>query len=185
MGVHWSWITSSWASVGMVALSAVGVYLALLLFTRLAGLRAFSKMSSFDFAITVAFGSIVGGTLIAEDPPLLHGVVGLGVLFLIQYVVSRVRRPPLALTGPIDNEPLLLMVGGEILHDNLEKGRMTEEDLRAKLREANVHRWDQIRAVVMETTGDVSVLHADPDAPPLERRLLQNVRGSDRHFPQS
>jgi len=63
--------------------------------------------------------------------------------------------------------------------------RMTEDDLYAKLREANVTRWDQVRAVVMESTGDVSVLHADPEAPPLEAGLLHGVRQADQFPPSS
>ena len=74
----------------------------------------------------------------------------------------------------------LVMAGPEILHENLKNVRMTENDLYAKLRQANVTRRDQIRAVVMETTGDVSVLHADPDGQPLEDELLYGVENADR-----
>lgn len=178
--MSWGWMTARWSSLLMAAASALGVYVAVVAFTRLAGLRAFSKMSSFDFAITVAFGTILGSTLLTRDPPLVRGVVGLGVLYLVQYLVSVLRRPPVRLSRLVDNEPLLLMEGGEILHENLEEGRMTEADLRAKLREANVRRWEEVEAVVMETTGDVSVLHGEGDSeePGLDRSLLTGVRGS-------
>ncbi|MFB6098832.1 MAG: YetF domain-containing protein [Salinibacter sp.] len=58
------------------------------------------------------------------------------------------------------------MDGPEVLSDNLCRANMTEADLRAKLREANVTRLAQVRAVVMGSTGDVSVLHAHPDESP-------------------
>ena len=54
---------------------------------------------------------------------------------------------------------------------------MTEADLRAKLREANVLAMDEIRAVVMESTGDVSVLHGPPGS--LSRELLRDVEEGD------
>lgn len=63
------------------------------------------------------------------------------------------------------------MAGPDVLYDNLHKAQMTEDDLRAKLREANIIDPAQIRAVVMETTGDVSVLHADPQGPDLDPQL--------------
>lgn len=56
--IDWSWITTTGTAVLMVVLSALGIYLTLVLFTRLAGLRSFSKMSSFDFAITVGIGTV-------------------------------------------------------------------------------------------------------------------------------
>lgn len=36
---------------------------------------------------------------------------------------------------------------------------MDESDLIAKLREANVHDFNEVKAVVFESTSDVSVIH--------------------------
>lgn len=68
------------------------------------------------------------------------------------------------------------MDGPQILHENLRRARVPETDLIAKLREANVLNLDQVRAVVLETTGDISVLHGGPDGPDLEPTLLTGVR---------
>jgi uncharacterized membrane protein YcaP (DUF421 family) len=72
------------------------------------------------------------------------------------------------------------MAGSDILRDNLRAAQMTEGDLYAKLREANVTQLEQVRAVVMESTGDVSVLHADEGDPDLDADLLHGVRDADR-----
>jgi len=61
----------------------------------------------------------------------------------------------------ISNQPIMLMRNGEIIEENMKKCKVTNAELRAKLREANVLRLSQARAVIFETTGDVSVLHAD------------------------
>ena len=37
--------------------------------------------------------------------------------------------------------------------------RVTEGDLRSKLREANVVKLSEVKAVIFETTGDMVVLH--------------------------
>ena len=50
----WARMTGSDPSLPMILLTGIGIYAALLVPTRLTGLRSFSKMSSFDFAITVA-----------------------------------------------------------------------------------------------------------------------------------
>ncbi|MEF8815937.1 MAG: hypothetical protein V5A20_06070 [Salinibacter sp.] len=41
-------------------------------------------------------------------------------------------------------------------------------------------RLEQVRAVVMESTGDVSVLHAPPDAPAIDESLLADVQEETR-----
>ena len=68
------------------------------------------------------------------------------------------------------------MKGSEILHENLKKSSVTEGDLRAKLREANVIELSEVRAVVFETTGDIAVLHASNPDRELEDWLLKDVK---------
>jgi uncharacterized membrane protein YcaP (DUF421 family) len=48
---------------------------------------------------------------------------------------------------------------GKILHDKLKACNVGEDDLIAKLREANVHDFKDVKAVIFESTGDVSVIH--------------------------
>ena len=72
---------------------------------------------------------------------------------------------------------MLLMRDGEILYENLHKTNMGEDDLIAKLREANVIDFDEVLAVVLESTGDVSVLHNNGDKKLMEK-LLQGVQDS-------
>jgi uncharacterized membrane protein YcaP (DUF421 family) len=176
--MDWTWITTTGAAALMVVVTTVGIYAALLLFTRTAGLRSFSKLSSFDFAITVAMGSVVATVILSEDPPLVQGVVGLASLFAIQSLVAVLRNRFGRVRWAVDNTPLLLMAGSEVIPENLHAAQMTRDDLRAKLREANVIDRDHIRAVVMESTGDVSVLHAPSDGPDLDPDVLRGVDGT-------
>lgn len=140
-------------------------------FVRLAGLRAFSKMSSYDFAVTVSFGSVLAGTVLAPDTTVAQGTLAMGALFCVQWVIGYARSRSARVEGLADNTPLLLMRDGEVIEANLNRSRVTMADLRAKLREANVMHLSEVRAVVLETTGDVSVLHGDD----LEADLLEGV----------
>ncbi len=123
------WIASTATAILMVFVSGIVIYAALLLLTRLFGLRSFSKMSSFDFAITVAVGTVVASTLLMPDPPLLQGLAGLCVLYGIQYVVAQARRGSERIKTLVDNRPLLVMAGPAVIAEHLDKARMTEEDL--------------------------------------------------------
>lgn len=154
-------------------LAAVGIYLTLLIFTRLGGKRSFSKMSSFDFAITVAIGSVVTYTIMSSSTSLLEGILGLALLYALKLIIAHLRRFSV-ITKLVDNQPLLLMDGNKILHQNLKKAQVTEGDLRSKLRESNVLNLNQVKAVVFETTGDISVLHTDNNTP-LEDWLIKDV----------
>jgi uncharacterized membrane protein YcaP (DUF421 family) len=157
----------------VVILSALFVYLAVILATRIVGLRSFSKMSAFDFAMTVAVGSIIA-TVATGSVGVVEGLLAIASLYALQFSVAWLRQRT-DVMGIVDNRPLLLMHGPTILHDHLRRSRITEADLRAKLREAGILRLEQVHAVVLETTGDVSVL-AGGEADPA---LLQDVIGRE------
>ncbi len=162
-------------SLGVVVVSTVGVYAVVVVLTRLAGPRSLAKMSGFDFAATVAVGSTLASTALGSVS-LAEGSAALAVLFGLQAVVAVLRRRGV-LGGAIDSSPLLLMAGPEVLDDALRQARISREELYGQLRSAGVTRLEQVTAVVLETTGDLSVL---TDAPPIDAVLLDGVRGAER-----
>ena len=167
---------TSWSTAGTVVIATCGIYAMVIAATRLLGLRTFSKMSSFDFAATIATGSLMASVAMATTP-LATGAVAVAVIFGLQGVLSFGRQR--GLSRVVDNTPLLLMDGPRMLLDNMRAARITRDDLIAKLREANVLSLSQVHCVVFETTGDVSVLHNGADRDELDPELLSGVRRGD------
>lgn len=163
-----------WVVLGTIVISAVLVYIAVIVLTRLSGVRSLAKMSSFDFAATVAVGSTVASTALGSTP-LINGVVALSMLYGLQYLIATLRRRD-AFHGALDNSPMLLMAGPEVLEGNLRHARVSREELWAQLRLAGVQRREQVRAVIMETTGDMSVLTGEGGFDP---EMLKGIRGSE------
>ncbi|HNP68840.1 DUF421 domain-containing protein [Aequorivita flava] len=157
-----------------IVLSCLGIYLLVILFTRIFGKRSFSKMSSFDFAMTVAVGSLIATTVLSSTVSLAEGALGLLAIYFFQLTAAFFRRYK-PFRKAIDNTPLLLMEKDIILYNNLKKARVTEGDLRAQLRKANVSDYSEIEAVVFETTGDITVLHSKNINNNLKSWLLTDV----------
>ena len=153
------WIWTSWTEAGLVALTTPLMLAAVIVIIRISGLRSLSKMSSFDFVVTVAIGSIVAST-VATSTRFANGALAVGVLLLAQAVVAVLRRRT-GFENLVDNTPMLLMRDGEMIDEALDRTRVTRSDVYAKLREANVLTTKDALAVILETTGDISVLHGD------------------------
>ncbi len=169
-----NWFETSTTAIFATIIHAVLVYIGIILFTRLMGKRSFSKMSGFDFAGTIAIGSLIATTITSKSVGILQGLIALLSLYTLQFVIASLRRFP-SFSKAVDNEPLYLMKGTEILHENLKKAQVSENDLRGKLREANVIRLNQVKAVIFETTGDVSVLHSDDTSIEIEDFIVYDV----------
>lgn len=175
MSSEWSeWLLAEPSALAMATASTIVIYAAIIVYTRFFGLRTFSKMSAFDFAVTIALGSLFASSISSPSPPILLSLFAFLLLFSGQKLISIGRRTT-SLKRLIDNDPILLMIDGRTLEENMRRTNVTEDDLRAKLREANVLDFSQVKAVVFETTGDVSVLHGSPDES-LNPALLEGVR---------
>ncbi len=162
-----------WTIVQMCA-AAICIYLYVILITRIAGKRTFAKMSSFDFAVTIAMGSILADAVNKPVSSLMPAFVSLALLAFLQVLFAKILSSSDSFEKAMTNTPILLMKDGEIFEDNLKKALVSRADLMGKLREANVLQLSEVRAVVFETTGDISVLHTTDDTE-LEDVIMEDV----------
>jgi uncharacterized membrane protein YcaP (DUF421 family) len=121
--------------------------------------------------VTIAIGSILG-SVVASSSSIAEGALAIGSLLAVQWLIAQFRRRSFG-SRLVDNTPILLVRDGQFIDDAMTAARVTRSDIYAKLRQANVHRMDAVIAVVLETTGDVSVLHGEGR---LDAELFDNVR---------
>lgn len=127
---------------------------------RIVGLRSFSKMTAFDFVVTVATGSLLAGAVTVENwSAFIQNIGGITMLLASQFAIAKMRITDLRIVDMATNDPVWLMKDGKFIDDNLKTTRVTRDDVYAKLREANALQLSEVRAVILETTGDISVLH--------------------------
>jgi uncharacterized membrane protein YcaP (DUF421 family) len=172
------WITGpGWTDVAVVATSGLVIYAAVIGANRLNGLRTFAKMSGYDFAATVAIGSIMASVTLTRSTSLASGLVAVGTVVAAQRLLTALRRRR-AVLRVVDNAPALLVHDGCVLTDQLRRNGIAPADLREKVRAAGATGVDEVAAVVLETSGDVSVILGDASA--LDSELFVDVRGGER-----
>lgn len=160
-------------------LTAIGILYVIAL-TRIVGLRSFSKMTNFDFVITVASGTVLAGMGRATDwQGFTQAAIVMFALFAVQLAIARIRKRSDTFEETIQNDPVLLMIDGRFCQKAMDETRVARSDIIAKLREANVMSYDEVCAVILETTGDISVMHGEG----LDPAILEGVR--DLREPQT
>jgi len=165
----------NWADAATVVVSTVGIYVAFLVFIQIIGQRTMARMSSVDLAVTLALGAVMGRAVLGYTPTLLGGLIGMGTLFGLQAVFRAARRSR-RVDRLLRTVPMLLMTDGRVLHEQLRKVHITEAELRQRLRLAGIPRYEDVAAVILERTGEISVLRrGEPIAP----ELLADVRGRE------
>lgn len=154
-----------------IILTTVAVLWTILL-VRIVGLRSFSKMTAFDFVTTIATGSLIAtaGTR-SELSEYLQALAAITGVFLIQWLLSTARLKWKAAQQLVQNKPILLMENGQFVDAAMDATRVSRLSILEKLRSANVARQEEVKAVVLETTGDISVMQKEG----FDDQLLEGV----------
>lgn len=134
------------------AVLSAAALLWVLVLSRVVGLGSFSKMTAFDFVATIATGSLLA-------------------VFAVQFVVAWLRQGFDGFRRAVDNRPHVLMWDGVIDEAALRHTRVARADVLAKLRDADAGRLNAVRAVVLEATGDISVLCSED----LDQELIEDL----------
>lgn len=163
----------------LVIISVFGIFTVIIIITRIFGLRTFAKMSSFDFASTIAVGSILASIIINKNQSILKGILALLCIIGFQTLFSFLVRRNDWFKYLFTNKPQMLMKDGVIFYENLKSCNIGVSDLMGKLREANVHKLSEVQAVVFESTGDISVLHSS-DLNDVDSILLRDVANKSK-----
>lgn len=176
------WITASVGNLIIILASAFAGYAAILTYIHRDGLQNFSKISSADFAMTIAAGTLFGVTIASPTPTPMAGLFAIASVCAGQGGIALMGVRSSCLSRAVGNPPFLREVGREILPEKLLRSNVTESDLYGELLEVNAMNFNQVKAVVFETMGDGSDIHCDCEAD-LDEQILAKVIGHARLFP--
>lgn len=148
-------------------------YLSLVLIIRLFGKRVLAKMNAFDFLVTVALGSILATTVVSKDLALIDGMIAFVLLIVLQFILAKLTMFSKWVNYLVKAEPVALFYKGEFDYKAMKKERVLEEEIYQAIRSKGVSSLNDVLAVVLETTGDISVLSKSNHYP--DKTTLKNV----------
>lgn len=147
-----------WQGVLRVITMGVTGYAALLFLLRISGKRTLTKLNAFDQIVTIALGSTFATVLLSKDVALVEGVTAFAVLIGLQFVMAWAAARSRRVAQLIKSQPTLIFYQGQFLSDALRRERLTEGEIIATLRNNGITSRDEVEAVVLETSGDISIL---------------------------
>ena len=148
----------SWEELFRIALSALLVYLFIIVGVRIAGKRSTAQMNNFDWIVTVALGSIVGSAILLKDVVLMEVFLSVGMLLGLQYAITKASGHWDAVSKSVRASPTLLFYDGAFHEEAMAHERVTQEEIKGAAREAGYGDLDEVQAVVLEANARLSVL---------------------------
>jgi uncharacterized membrane protein YcaP (DUF421 family) len=151
----------SWFGLVRVALVGSVAYVVLIVMLRTSGKRTLSKMNAFDFVVTVALGSTLAAVLLNKTIPLMEGILALALLVYLQFAITWLSVRSTRFQDLIKAEPTLLVHESRYLDAAIREQRVTRAEISAALRNNGKAGISEVRSVVLETDGSITVVPSD------------------------
>jgi uncharacterized membrane protein YcaP (DUF421 family) len=176
------WFVHGYPELAIAAAKAALMYLVALLGLRVAHPRMLAQWTAIDFAVAVAIGAIVGQTAIANDQSFAVGAVAL-VIILAAHSIATVGRFNSWIVKLVDHRVRVLVDHGQLHYGQLRLCGLTESEVLAQLRRHGVASLSELRYVLYETKGELTIVREPGDGipdPELVRIGLRDAADSPR-----
>ncbi|REG90696.1 DUF421 domain-containing protein [Algoriphagus antarcticus] len=153
---------SGWeGTVRTIILTVLG-YVAIVIILRISGKRTLSKMNAFDFVVTVALGSCLASISLNKNISLLDGVLSFSLFIFMQFLLTYLSVKVEGFRTFITSKPTIVFYGGRFLHKEMKKERLSKEEILNAGRLQGFSNLDDVYVIILETTGDLSIIEKKP-----------------------
>lgn len=147
----------------IVVIRAFILYIMLTAMMKLMGKRQIGEMQLSELVTTVLLSELAVLPVTDSDIPLLHGILPLVIISSIEVIVSFISIKSKRFRSLINGNPIVLYENSAFNRDNLLKARMSQEDVEAQMRINGFATPSEVKTVILERTGKMSILpKSDP-----------------------
>lgn len=139
------------------------VYLSLLVMFRVCLARQGGSIGLPDVMLVVLVSECVSNSLGAEAKSVPNGLAAVAAMLFWSYALDRLAYHSKWVRRVLEPGPLVLVRDGRPIRKNLKRARISDDELRAQLREQGVDGPGRVKLAVLESEGSVSVIPADDD----------------------
>jgi len=129
-----------------------------LLVVRVVGRRELSSMQPFDLILLVMLGDLVQQGVTQNDFSVTGLMLAGGTIAVLTVAVSYGSFKFPRLRPVIDGEPVIVLQDGEPIKKNLDRNRITIDELRAAARLEGISKLADVEWAVLETGGQISFI---------------------------
>ena len=141
------------------------LYLVLIGVIRLMGKRQIGQMEPAEFVVTMLVANLAAIPMQDGGIPLFSGFVPIVTVLGVELVLSALSMKSLPLRKLLCGKPVILIENGNILQKNLQKTRITLDELMGHLREKDVLDLSAVQYAILETNGNLSVFPYPKEKP--------------------
>ena len=130
----------------------------LFLVTKMLGKKQVSQLSLFDYVIGISIGNFAAEMTINLETSEVNGILAVVLFGVFAYTISYLTTKSICLRRFFQGTPTIIVEKGKILENNMRKIKLDINDLLEELRSKGYFSLNEVEYVLMEVSGDVSIL---------------------------
>lgn len=140
-------------------LRGAAIYLILFVLFRVFGKRTLAQVTPFDFVVLLVVGEATQQALLGDNFSVTQAAVVIATLLLLERTWDLLAWRFPRFRRVMESRPLVLMMDGELDRRAMRRVQVTEDDiLQAARAGPGVESMDQIKHVILESTGGLSII---------------------------
>lgn len=133
------------------------LYLLLVGVIRLMGKRQVGQMEPAEFVVTMLSANLVTIPMQDFSVPVYTGVIPIVTVLATELILSAATVKSVGLRRIFCGKPVILIENGKVLQKNLQKTRISLDELTGQLRLKDILDITQVQYAILETNGNFSV----------------------------
>ncbi len=126
---------------------------------RVAGKRSLAQITTFDFVLLLIVAEATQQGLLGDDFSVTNAFLVVGTLVAADVGFSLVKARSGRIDKLVDSVPVILVDGGKVLKDRLDRSRVSEDDILTAARQLHgLERLEQVKYAVLERSGGISIV---------------------------
>lgn len=158
-----------------IVLRSVSVYLFVVIALRIFGKKELSQLSVIDLVFILLISNSVQNAMVGSNATLAGGLTAAGSLFLLNFLLKNLLYRSPRISRLLQGEPVLLVHQGDVLMANLDREKISMDELRSAIREHGVASVEEVDLAVLEPDGNISILSQDYRKKSSRRRRSHKV----------
>lgn len=134
------------------------LYAVLLFSVRLMGKRQIGQLQAGEFVAALLISELAAIPMTDPDIPLIYGIMPLMIIACAEVITAALSRRSKPLQKLLDGEPIILVKNGKYIKENMEKARIATDEVEAQARLKGYEDMKSVKTVVLEQSGDMSVI---------------------------
>jgi len=136
----------------------VFVYVFLMVAFRLMGKREVGLMSPLELVTLMMIPEIFSAALNRNSPSLMLATISVATLFLVVFLSGLLKFNVPKADRFLEGGPTILVQDGEFVAANMQRERVTPDEILAEMHLAGLERLAQVRWAILETEGKIAII---------------------------